>query len=209
MPRFLDRILEHSPLLAGALLGSPSDGDSPPPEPVVIVADNVLPGVADAPIAGTAASPPNCSPPWPLTFVEFGPGRGIRDVPGGLRVPTAMGWAVRKEGGVGIGPERLRATFVVEVDAADVRQVAELELDPDGQPRILSFAGESDGQSEVLRQLNVFILYLRVALDAASRLADEDAFLDLCMPSPKEDAGRTARGLRPLFPYFVLAADAG
>jgi hypothetical protein len=62
MTHLLDRICEHSPRLADALLEAEPGCNSPPPEPVVvIVTDNVLTRAATL-LAGPSAPPTNHSP---------------------------------------------------------------------------------------------------------------------------------------------------
>ena len=106
MTRLIDRILERAPGLAETLLGDPGDPGLPLVVPVVVAGDAVFPRAAAALLAGTDLAPPRCTPPWPLTFVEFASPPGLPEVPGGPPAPTAMGWFFLKESGPGGRPRR-------------------------------------------------------------------------------------------------------
>jgi hypothetical protein len=168
MARFIDRICEHSPRLADALLGAEPGSNGPPPGPVVVVvADHVLTRAVTL-VTGPSAPPTNYAPPWPLTLVEFGPSRDLPDVLGDLRAPTAMGWLLRKEGDVGLGPQRLHATSVVEGGVTSVGPLAEPGQNPAGravgQPGTRFFAAGSDGQSGVSPRVDAALVCLRLAI---------------------------------------------
>src|SRR5947207_14549922 len=103
MTCLLDRICERAPVLAASLLRLRPGGDGQDCEPVVLIADPLIPRAAAALRDGTALALPYRSPPWPVTFIELGRPAGIPDVADGLPVVSTIGWLLAREPDYGAG----------------------------------------------------------------------------------------------------------
>jgi hypothetical protein len=149
MTCFIDRICEQVPELAWELVvGQPEDA----PDPVVIVADKIIPRASVALLDGTAPAIPYRLAPWPVTIVEMGKPRNVPDVVGDLAVASRIGWIFSRGWAAGTVTDRMHASLYAEAGTQIHGPIAELELDAGGlvdlRPTFLSLTGTIGSESE-------------------------------------------------------------